>query len=80
MPDGFACLGKQLKRNLAASDQREGITHAREIERARCDFWICWPELLRKWCLSRSSTGAVREFPLRIPDSFSACAPAMALS
>ena len=56
-------LGQELKRSIAASGQVEIITDAREIERADVifDFLL---EAPAKVILSRTSTGAVREFQL----------------
>ncbi len=58
-------LGQELKRNIASSGQVEVITDARQIERADVifDFLLELPE---KIILSRTSTGAVREFQLRL--------------
>ena len=57
-------IGQELKRNIAASGQVEVITDARQIERADVifDFLLELPE---KVILSRTSSGAVREFQLR---------------
>lgn len=57
-------LGQELKRNIAASGQVEVITDARQIERADVIFDFLM-ELPEKVILSRTSTGAVREFQLR---------------
>ena len=58
-------LGQELKRNIASSGRVEVITDARQIERADVifDFLLELPE---KLILSRTSTGAVREFQLRL--------------
>jgi LPS-assembly lipoprotein len=58
-------LGQELKRNIASSGQVEVITDARQIERADVIFDFLM-ELPEKIILSRTSTGAVREFQLRL--------------
>ncbi len=57
-------LGQELKRNIASSGKVEVITDARQIERADVIFDFLM-ELPEKLILSRTSTGAVREFQLR---------------
>jgi LPS-assembly lipoprotein len=56
-------LGQEIKRNIGSSGKVEIITDAREIERADVifDFLL---EAPAKVILSRTSTGAVREFQL----------------
>ncbi|NDC60900.1 MAG: hypothetical protein EBZ60_02605 [Betaproteobacteria bacterium] len=58
-------FGQELKRNIAASGQVEVITDPRQIERADVIFDLL-AELPEKIILSRTSTGAVREFQLRL--------------
>ena len=57
-------IGQELKRNIAASGQVEVITDVRQIERADVifDFLLELPE---KVILSKTTSGAVREFQLR---------------
>ncbi len=57
-------FGQEFKRNLAASGKVEVITNPKEIERADVIFELLL-ELNEKVILSRTSTGAVREFQLR---------------
>jgi LPS-assembly lipoprotein len=58
-------FGQELKRNIAASGRVEVITDPRDIERADVIFDLL-AELPEKLILSRTSTGAVREFQLRL--------------
>lgn len=58
-------FGQELKRNIAGSGQVEVITDPRQIERADVIFDLL-AELPEKLILSRTSTGAVREFQLRL--------------
>ena len=58
-------FGQELKRNIAGSGQVEVITDPRQIERADVIFELL-AELPEKLILSRTSTGAVREFQLRL--------------
>jgi len=58
-------FGQELKRNIAASGRVEVITDPRQIERADVIFELL-AELPEKLILSRTSTGAVREFQLRL--------------
>ena len=57
-------FGQELKRNIAASGKVDVITDSKEIERADVIFELL-AELPEKVILSRTSTGAVREFQLR---------------
>ena len=57
-------FGQELKRNIAASGKVEVISDPREVERADVIFDLL-AELPEKVILSRTSTGAVREFQLR---------------
>ena len=57
-------FGQELKRNIAASGKVDIITNPKEIERADVVFELL-AELPEKVILSRTSTGAVREFQLR---------------
>ena len=59
-----SAFGQELKRNIAASGKVEVITNPKEIERADVIFELL-AELPEKVILSRTSTGAVREFQLR---------------
>lgn len=63
LPEASA-FGQELKRNIAASGKVEVITNPKEIERADVIFDLL-TELPEKVILSRTSTGAVREFQLR---------------
>jgi LPS-assembly lipoprotein len=58
-------FGQELKRNIAASGRVEVITDPRDIERADVIFDLL-AELPEKLILSRTSSGAVREFQLRL--------------
>jgi LPS-assembly lipoprotein len=58
-------LGQELKRNIAASGQVEVITDPRDIERADVIFDQLF-ELREKVVVGRTSTGAIREFQLRL--------------
>lgn len=57
-------FGQELQRNIAASGKVEVIRDPKEIERADVIFDLL-AELPEKVILSRTSTGAVREFQLR---------------
>jgi len=59
-----SAFGQELKRNIASSGQVELITNPKEIERADVIFELT-AELPEKVILSRTSTGAVREYQLR---------------
>jgi len=58
-------LGIKLKRSLEASGQVEVITEPRQIERAEVIFDQML-ELREKVVVGRTSTGAIREFQLRL--------------
>jgi LPS-assembly lipoprotein len=58
-------LGVRLKRSLEASGQVEVITDPRQIERAQVIFDQLF-ELREKVVVGRTSTGAIREFQLRL--------------
>ncbi len=58
-------LGQELKRNIASSGKVEVITDARQIERADVIFDFLM-ELPEKLILSKTTSGAVREFQLRL--------------
>ena len=58
-------LGVKFTRGLESSGQVEVITNAREIERAEVIFDQIF-ELREKVIVGRTSTGAVREFQLRL--------------
>jgi LPS-assembly lipoprotein len=58
-------LGIKLHRSLAATGQVEVITDAKQIERAQVIFDQLM-ELREKVVVGRTSTGAIREFQLRL--------------
>jgi LPS-assembly lipoprotein len=58
-------FGVKLKRSLESSGQVEVITDARQIERAQIIFDQLF-ELREKVIVGRTSTGAIREFQLRL--------------
>ena len=58
-------FGVKLKRSLESSGQVEVITDARQIERAEVIFDQLF-ELREKVVVGRTSTGAIREFQLRL--------------
>lgn len=58
-------LGLKLHRSLAATGQVEVITDAKQIERAQVIFDQLM-ELREKVVVGRTSTGAIREFQLRL--------------
>ncbi|WP_310625367.1 LPS assembly lipoprotein LptE [Limnohabitans sp.] len=58
-------FGIKLKRSLESSGQVEVITDARQIERAEVIFDQLF-ELREKVVVGRTSTGAIREFQLRL--------------
>jgi LPS-assembly lipoprotein len=58
-------LGIKLKRSLESSGQVEVITEPRQIERAEVIFDQLL-ELREKVVVGRTSTGAIREFQLRL--------------
>jgi LPS-assembly lipoprotein len=62
-------FGQLLKRNLKSIGNLEVISDAREIERADVILELL-QELQEKVILSRTSTGTVREFTLRLRVSF----------
>jgi LPS-assembly lipoprotein len=62
-------FGQLLKRNLKSIGNLEVISNAREIERADVILEIL-QELQEKVILSRTSTGTVREFTLRLRVNF----------
>lgn len=62
-------FGQLLKRNLKSIGNLEVISEAREIERADVILELL-QELQEKVILSRTSTGTVREFTLRLRVSF----------
>lgn len=62
-------FGQLLKRNLKSIGNLEVISDAREIERADVILELL-QELQDKVILSRTSTGTVREFTLRLRVSF----------
>jgi len=62
-------FGQLLKRNLKSIGDLEVISNAREIERADVILEIL-QELQEKVILSRTSTGTVREFTLRMRVNF----------
>ena len=62
-------FGQLLKRNLKSIGNLEVISNAREIERADVILEIL-QELQEKVILSRTSTGTVREFTLRLRMNF----------
>ena len=72
-PAGLAAetslFGQLLKRNLKSIGNLEVISNAREIERADVILEIL-QELQEKVILSRTSTGTVREFTLRMRVNF----------
>jgi LPS-assembly lipoprotein len=64
-------LGIKLKRSLESSGQVEVITEPRQIERAEVIFDQLL-ELREKVVVGRTSTGAIREFQLRLRYRFRA--------
>jgi LPS-assembly lipoprotein len=58
-------FGLKLKRSLESSDQVEVITDPRQIERAEVIFDQLF-ELREKVVVGRTSTGAIREYQLRL--------------
>ncbi len=58
-------FGVKLKRSLESSGQVEVITDGRQIERAQIIFDQLF-ELREKVVVGRTSTGAIREFQLRL--------------
>ena len=58
-------FGVKLKRSLESSGQVEVITDGRQIERAQITFDQLF-ELREKVVVGRTSTGAIREFQLRL--------------
>ena len=64
IPDN-SVFGQLLKRSLKANNQLEIITDTREIERAQVILELI-QELQEKVILSKSSTGTVREYVLRL--------------
>ncbi len=58
-------FGVKLRRNLEASGQVEVISDPREIERAQVIFDQVY-EVREKVVVGRTSTGAIREFQLRL--------------
>ena len=58
-------FGVRLKRSLEASNQVEVITDPREVERAQVIFDQLF-ELREKVVVGRTSTGAIREYQLRL--------------
>jgi LPS-assembly lipoprotein len=58
-------FGAKLQRNLEASGQVEVITDPRQIERAQVIFDQLF-ELREKVVVGRTSSGAIREFQLRL--------------
>jgi LPS-assembly lipoprotein len=64
-------VGVKLKRSLESSGQVEVITDPRQIERAEVIFDQLF-ELREKVVVGRTSTGAIREFQLRLRYRFRA--------